>query len=370
MWRQFIRYFPVARCEALVPNDFGVPDGSEISNKSTILKEISDAIKKPEKPTVEYIVTMPYSSRRLLWPLHQYGFSYSVFGHSALRYTNPETGEDIVVNIHKQCNSGSRNQEYENKKKMWREKPNSIVEFYPTEEYLFGLNTHNLPSQGGIYNRNIHTIRLDLGEDDDPEIQAKILKLHNFFKNLENDSHNQTRKFDLVLGPIYNIVRFIFPTLSERGNCAYWITKGLKEAGFVKHNHIFPRNTWIELFENTPPEKTTVIYYHQAQEAKRLYGYHDSDVKPIISLIAPFQLFKNCSYSKAPDFAKLHVKIPDGSTQAMLEINENSYQPSKVRNLVNHPIVVFSSIFVSLYAIRRGGGYLRNQIKKRFYKES
>lgn len=324
----------------LVPDDFGTPGGTEISNKNTILDDVAKLINKPKKPTFEYIVTMPYSTILLPFKVFgvQYGFSYSIFGHSAIRYINSETGEDIVVNINKRNYRGGKKIEELADSKFYK----SIVEFYPAEEYFFGLNKDNFPPQGGIYNRNIHTIRID-----SPIDKHKIEKLHSYFKKLEEDSHNGSRLFNLVNGPIYNFLRLFIPSIVERGNCSYWISKGLKESGIINHKHIFPRNIWIELFENYNPNKTSVIYYHQVQHSKRVYGFHEKDGKPIFNQVALFQPLQNYFYSNAQGFAKCHVKVPENSLQAEATLNPNPYQPSRVRNLVNNHVVITGSLLVT-----------------------
>jgi len=82
---------------ATIPVDFGAPNGTEISNKATLLTEIDRALGVHKPPDLEYLFVLPYTRWRLQ---HTWlGFAGNYYGHAAVKYTHPETGEQIVMNI-------------------------------------------------------------------------------------------------------------------------------------------------------------------------------------------------------------------------------------------------------------------------------
>ena len=117
---------------------------------------------------------------------------------AAVRYTMPGTLEQKVVNI-----SGTRR--------------DNLVTFYTPEEYLFE-NT-DTGDQGGIWNRNIVSVRIEEAEP------WQIEDMDYYFRKLYRKNHlEQTAKFSIIFSPIYNLVRWLcsFSDIAVRGNCAYF----------------------------------------------------------------------------------------------------------------------------------------------------
>jgi len=136
---------------------------------------------------------------------------------SALRYTLPN-GEQKFVNI-----TGINDTE--------------MVHFMTPEEYFFGTKNFNSScEQGGIYNRNMVSVRI---EEYPPE---KIEDMDHYFKKLQRKSRENTSKFSIFLSPIYNYLSHWLPThIAERGNCARWISVGLVEAEVLRFSSLFPK---------------------------------------------------------------------------------------------------------------------------------
>ena len=80
------------------PDDFslfGAPDGEEISNKSTILSEIDRYLGYHDPPDVEYVYVEPY----LNYASKSLYLTANPYGHAVVRYTLPDTKEQLVMNI-------------------------------------------------------------------------------------------------------------------------------------------------------------------------------------------------------------------------------------------------------------------------------
>lgn len=79
-----------------IPPDFGEPNGTPITNKSTVLREIDAALGCSKPPAVEYLLVRPFSIIRI--PFTNVGICWNSFGHSAVRYTLP-SGEEVVSDL-------------------------------------------------------------------------------------------------------------------------------------------------------------------------------------------------------------------------------------------------------------------------------
>jgi hypothetical protein len=305
----------------LIPNDFGVKDGTPISNKSTLLTEIDTAISR-KSPSVEYIVILPFSYVGHTIFGFRLGFNYNIFGHSAVRYRLPKDDgsvEDIVMNI-----EGYQEPNL-----------NGLVKFYPAEEYIAGMSSH----QGGFYNRHMLTVAYDNVSDEN------IKKMHQYFLDLDKKSLTGHSKFDIVLGPILNKINMFFPSVVERGNCAKWTSEGLKKAGLIKHTHIWPKNLWITLFENSNEKpKPSVVLYKRITTCPQRYGDNTSEVG---SYTAPFDLIRSWTYRDPKKFADCTVEVPDNDIKAIINVNKNPLYPSQTRNIMNHPAFIIGSTIVT-----------------------
>jgi len=188
------------------PADFGAAFGTEVSNKDSILTDIDQVLGVNKPPDIEYLFVLPYLRWRLNW-FKWFGFAGNYYGHSAVKYIDPETGEQVVMNI-----TGST------------ESP-EMVNFLKAEDYLFG--THYFEkggTQGGVYNRNIISVRIENVP------RQQIMDMDYFYKKLQRNQHQRVAKFSLLFGTLWNWLAGYLPVdVAERGNCAYWTSKGLVE---------------------------------------------------------------------------------------------------------------------------------------------
>ena len=151
----------------------GTLHGEGIENKATILSEIDSSL-NCNAPDIEFILADSYitynkdGKQTIINKIKGYGG----YGHAALRYKHyPDSNkknknnehQDIVMNIVgpavKDC---------------------AMVNFIPTEEYLFGTDKLDKEcEQGGIYNRRFYGLRIQNVS------KSKLKALHYHFKSLQ-----------------------------------------------------------------------------------------------------------------------------------------------------------------------------------------
>jgi hypothetical protein len=299
---------------------FGQVGGTTITNKETILNEIDTSINR-KPPSIEYIVCLPFAYYKL--PLLGIGTNFNMYGHSALRYrlmNDDGTYDDIVMNI-----EGKRESNL-----------NKMVHFYRSQDYLFSAESE----QGGIYNRSM----LSVAYHDVPN--EKIKEMHKYFQELDKKSLTGHKKFDIIFGPIWNLLGALFPIMIEKGNCAKWTSEGLKRAGVINRIHIWPKNLWITLFEECDEEKNpSVIFYERVHKIQRKYG---NDIE-VGSYTAPLDWVRSFTYRNPKQFADCVVRVPPGQYSAVVDVNPNPIKPNKVRNNFNSPLFIVTSSLICGY---------------------
>lgn len=337
-----------------MPSDFGKINGSCISNKITILSEVNNSLGYSKNPDIEYFLSRPYTFIPLLFG---YGINYNSYGHSSLRYNL--NGEDIVVNI-----EGKRDGKV------------MIVMYNPTE-YLYGTNPETNGAQRGVYNRNIVGIRVENVE------QENIKKMHNYFLELQEEEKKGYKKFNICFGPIINM--FIRGTIKwlkyndiknnvdsklnyeeikkiEYGNCAKWISEGLKKANVCTATKTWPKSILIDIFENYNKDKfksdINIVCYQQPEHSILEYGYRKIT---LFESVAPFQPIRDYIYSNLLSYAKCIVTIPNDDIKAKITINLNTIKPNKFRNIVNNNwTVIFSTLIfapLSFFILKKSTSY-------------
>lgn len=298
----------------------------EISNKKTVLSEINDSLNQSKNPAIEYILVRGFVQVPLLFG---YGICFNNYGHSAVRYTRPDTGEDVVMNI--------------------TDSP-ELVEFINTEDYFYGIQQNG--QQEALYNREMITLRVE----NLPE--RNIIDMHNYYLSLMN----QDKRFNICFGPVYNSIRkimFFFNfKIFERGNCAKWTSEGLKRAKVVTNVSLFPKSVWINMYENHYKtdigdiDNMNTIFYKRIRHASRSYG---KDFNPIDG-VAPLQGIRNILYNNLMLYCNRVVEVPQDSETAVVTKNIR-HQPNKLRNVVNNKLFIcgsaISTLVLSGIALRR-----------------
>jgi len=254
----------------------------EITNKNTILNEIDKALGKDKPPAIELLFFQPFS-KFTFWGIN---IPNLPFGHVAVRYTYK--GENKIMNI------------------IGYDPDNKMINFVDPTEYLFGTNFEGCPSpQGGIYNREIVSIRIEEYSEE------KIKWIDDFFNKTNTKDIEQKASFSLVLFIIFNAIKDYLPfSLSESGNCSYWTSKGLVESELLNYPLMWPKLIFIQLFEQEARKdknNVNVVLYKNAKESQRKYG--SSNNLPIVRPTSPYQLLYNIEYHNLDKFANIIVEI-------------------------------------------------------------
>jgi hypothetical protein len=330
--------------EGPVPDDFGELNGTAIKNKDSILNEIDVILGKKKHPAVEYIITRPYGLITL--PFGLGSINYNTWGHSALRYTTPD-GKDVVANVEAKT------------------KGKSFIQFFDAKEYLYGVDPNSCGSQKATYHRDMIGFRV---ENVDPK---DIEKMHNYILDLIEKDGKMEVQFNIIAGPIFNMLKLWLPWMPEYGNCARWTSAMLLQAGLVTKICVWPTTVFINMFENYEDTNVKelsnmhVVYYEQPPHVKKLaYGVR---AKPVWfeHTVAPLQTFRNYFYGDLTSFAHCVVSVPVGTTTAHTYIRAKPTQPSKLRNLFNSKYSICVSVVGSVIFYRRGFGRLKQFINNR-----
>jgi len=220
-----------------------------------------------------------------------------------------------------------------------------MVNFIHPSDYLFGTSGFDKGSeQGGIYNRNFRSVRIE-------EYPADLVaKMDRYFVELQERGKHQRAKFSLLFSPLYNMLSKLLPNrIAERGNCARYVSMGLVEAGLITRPSMWPKNVLVNLFERwglKDPNNVNMVSYRRIPHAKHSYGTDGS----VFSGVKPLHPLENLLYFNLERFASIIVEVPEGTTKAKV-IKVNSHEePSWWRYHRNISAILVTG---SLYTILR-----------------
>ncbi len=209
-----------------------------IHNKDTILPTIATMIGQQNQTCVEYIFTKPYWYSLFSF----FGFNRGVsatnpYGHSGIRYSykDPGTGTivDTVMNVSGQ--KGTR-----------------LVNFIDSSQYLFTDDSVAGNEQGGVFNRSFISVRIS-GIDTE-----KIQQMEQYFRGLDKKQTEGTVGYGMLLHIFTNPIRR-FLGLTIKGNCSFWTSNGLIEAGIIERGSSWPLSLWFKvLFRQMEQNKGNV----------------------------------------------------------------------------------------------------------------
>ncbi|KAL9649717.1 hypothetical protein ABK040_009532 [Willaertia magna] len=296
-----------------------------IDNKETILNDIDNVLGKHKPPAFEYLYIEPAAFRN---PFFEPS-SHNPYGHAAIRYTNPENGESIVMNIVGRSDK-------------------RMVNFLKAEDYIFGdpdcCNVEG-NEQGGIYLRTIIGFRFE----EWPLLW--IENMHNYFKEIQQQELDKDAKYEMLLGPVYNFLRkYNILNVSERGNCSYWTTKGMVKARIFKKPTMWPKFTNVKLYTKVVfnekrdklhiPDRITNEFYDEEE-----IPYFNRDNFNIVTYrcanedivktqlkgwVRPFNWLEHAIFQQMDDMANVVVGVKtreDGSTIAIPNLKEFKHRP-------------------------------------------
>ncbi|KAL6069790.1 hypothetical protein QOT17_007361 [Balamuthia mandrillaris] len=272
---------------------FGKANGEEISNKATVLAEL-DKLLNPEgkPPALELIFAEPYAAMNL-----GFGFSTNPYGHLAVRYTIPKTGESVVMNV-RGFGGGE------------------MVNFVKPEDYFFGTNDWDGGNeQGAIYNRAFVSARVERLSD------GALEKLHTFFSGLAEQWKSKNVSYSMLGGAIKNWYR----GEKKHGNCAYWVAMGLKEADILPHRSMWPKEVWLRLYRRFErAEKMALAGNLNVVSYRRIPGINSygADINTS-SWVKPGQWRTSYRYSNLDKLADYIIEVPVGTKTAQIVRNPN-----------------------------------------------
>jgi len=153
-----------------------------------------------------------------------------------------------------------------------------MVNFLKAEDYLFGTSHFEKGgSQGGIYNRNIISVRVENVS------RQQILDMDYFYHKLKRNQN--VAKFSLVFGLLWNWTAGWLPIdVAERGNCAYWTSKGLVEAQLLRFPSLYPKKILVNLFERSgqiDKDNVHIVSYRRVKHAQLTYGEPEDPGFPV-----------------------------------------------------------------------------------------
>lgn len=266
------------------------PYFEEIANKATILNEIDHALGVAKPPALEYIYVQPAVAFRFS---RNSASSQNPYGHAAIRYSfRSEDGkgyEQYVMNVVGLAT-------------------HPLINFLSPEDYLYGDPATPGSEQGGAYNRAIMGIRIEEWPDD------KIKAMHKLFLEVKRrNEHEKTAAFSLLRFPFLNFLRLF----GEKGNCAYWTSKGIVESGLLARPTIWPKYIFIKLFLQVgrvlPPREVNIVQY-KSLKRKQPKGW----LTPIYYLLGQGEFFDLgtlanavVKISPADNKAVVQTKAPD-----------------------------------------------------------
>lgn len=265
---------------------------SEVENKDTIFSSIDTLLNNGKPPSLEYIHILNYCYSYV--PL----MNWNVFGHVAIKYTRPSTGEQVLVDV----------------ESLGRGKLG--VFFMRPEDFFYstgGFGEWNI--QHGVYNRNMIGIRI---EECDEEI---LIKLDEYFKKLEREKHD--KRFSWILSWLWK--RLPYFKNKERGNCTEFVTRGMKAAGLIHKERRFPKQFVTDLLENSEniankdllrkENNVHMVFYRRIGHATHTYT---GDIRNtnMHSLVSPTEWKKNWRYLNVEKYADAVVSVPEGRRKA------------------------------------------------------
>jgi len=280
-----------ATTDAAVPPDFGAKNGTEISNKATILQEVDRTLGRSRPPALEYIFVRPLVLSKFS---RGSGSGTNPYGHAVMRYTLPD-GRQKVMNI---VGAPGR----------------SMVNFLSPEDYLYGTGVFDTGSeQGGVYNRSMFSLRVEELPDE------KLLALDRYYTELKIRAKTKQVGFSLALAKIKNLINRFFPgTHREWGNCALWSSNGLVAAGILDAPTFWPKEIWVKLYETyraLDSSNVHGVYYRRIAHAAHSYGKSAAHMP---EFVAPFHWIKSYHYRDLGHFSDVVVEVPEGSLHAQV----------------------------------------------------
>jgi len=159
------------------------------------------------------------------------------YGHTLIEFFNVKDGKiqsDEVMNVGSGGSNGMNRQDF--------------IHFIPSQCYYFNNKEENKyytgNHQNGLLERSYISIVIPVDKNDWTLIQQH-------YKDIKTKALSEAKcEFRLASHLITNKLRWLFPSLNERGNCTYWTSSGLVKLGMLDSNSNFPMVCFYKLLLN------------------------------------------------------------------------------------------------------------------------
>lgn len=258
----------------------------ELKNKNEIFNMIDTSLGCKTPPAIEYIYVTPVKSYKIF----SSDSSINPYGHALVRYTIKSQNKQYIMNI---VGKGGK-----------------MVHIMDPTDYLFTNPKVKMlegSEQGGVYNRSFSGFRIEEWDEE------KIIKMHEYFLKIEKENEEQKIGYSLLFGPL---ISKWFPNVNEKGNCSYWTSKGMCEAGILKTPTLWPKFLFSVLYFTCGKEhyNHNIVFYKCMKEEKQLNGW-----------LKPFFWISNELFKNLKKFANIIVdyKKEGDEMEAIIRKNEN-----------------------------------------------
>jgi Vacuolar protein sorting-associated protein 62 len=266
---------------------FGRENGEELINKQTILDDIDRALGATGPPALELVFTEPYALTSMM------NLTTNPYGHIGVRYTHPRTGKSVVMNV------------------VGFAKNTPMINFVDAADFYFGTcEWAGANEQGGVYNRTFHSIRIE-------RLPAlAIERLHEAYVALHKRWKGGEACYSLIMSPIRNWLA----GEESAGNCAFWVSLGMLQAGLVHETSVWPKRLFINVFELWARAEQMqlvsnvhIVAYHRIDGAHSYGAGYDAT-----SWVRPGSWRATRLYKSLSSLADVSVRVPPGSRRAVV----------------------------------------------------
>jgi len=258
------------------------------------------------------------------------------YGHSLIEFFSCNDGKvqsDEVMNVGSGGSNGMDRKDF--------------IHFMPSFCYYLNNKEENKDytgnHQNGMLSRSYISIVIPVDSTDWDNIQQH-------YKDIKNKAQTSNQcEFRLASHLITNKLRWLFPSLNERGNCTYWTSSGFVKLGMLDSNSSFPMVCFYKLLLNIYLQRGTYFskYENMKEHCIVFYkGFHHSTM-PKGSYMYPLFWLKY-SYNKVWVVEKIaNIKVflkdllEDEQYGVKTKINDEVKSKENLMNMIEYLKKIF-----------------------------
>jgi hypothetical protein len=229
------------------------------------------------------------------------------YGHTLVEFFKNNSDTDTVMNV------GTIGMDRRN-----------FINFIPSEQYYFNNKQENSSAfrgnhQSGMLERSFISIIIDVNKDEWLEIQK-------YYEDLRQRSlEKKDIEFRLMTHLITNKLRYFMHSITERGNCTYWTSKGFEKIGMLDTHSNFPMVCFYKLLLNIYLKRGKYFSVNDRNYCIVFYKGLYHSFYPKGSYIYPLYWLKY-SYSKV-----WHVQNAANIKVKLIEKEKNKYDVTVIQ---------------------------------------